>query len=267
MRIRKNIKQLTSDELAKFREAHRIIMNRVDNRSYRYIASTHGWIDEWCKHQPEVDDANRPIHLFLCWHRAYMLKYELLLQRAINDDTLGLPWWNWRTPEEDIPTAYSDENINNQPNPLFKFRMQFQGRTRSGQDVNVDKDTERRVGEAFSISYIQGIAQNRGVDVPDLYRTNDFRQFSEGLRGVWHNAIHGYVGGEMSDPNLAAYDPIFYPHHCNIDRIWAIWQVRNGVDNISNHMKDIVLIPFGMTVRQVLDINALEYEYASSVIN
>jgi hypothetical protein len=95
---------------------------------------------------------------------------------------------------------------------------------------------------------------------------NDFRQFSEGLRGVWHNAIHGYVGGEMGDPNLAAYDPIFFPHHCNIDRIWAIWQVRNGVDNIPSHIKDVVLRPFAMTVRQVLDINALEYEYASSVI-
>jgi hypothetical protein len=122
------------------------------------------------------------------------------------------------------------------------------------------------VGEVFSIAYIRERAQNTGVDIPDLYRMNDFRQFSEGLRNLWHNAIHGYVGGDMGDPNLAAYDPIFYPHHCNIDRIWAIWQVRNGVDNMPSHMKDIVLRPFGMTVRQVLDINALEYEYASSVI-
>src|SRR6478672_3119047 len=27
----------------------------------------------------------------------------------------------------------------------------------------------------------------------------------------------------MSDPGIAALDPIFYLHHCNIDRMWAIW--------------------------------------------
>jgi tyrosinase len=27
----------------------------------------------------------------------------------------------------------------------------------------------------------------------------------------------------MSDPGIAALDPIFYLHHCNIDRMWAVW--------------------------------------------
>jgi tyrosinase len=30
----------------------------------------------------------------------------------------------------------------------------------------------------------------------------------------------------MSDPGIAALDPIFYLHHCNIDRMWATW--NNG---------------------------------------
>jgi tyrosinase len=242
------------------------MMSRIDNRSYQFIASHHGWINEYCKHQPEQDDQGRVIHLFLGWHRAYMLKFERLLQIAINDDTLGLPWWNWRSTRT-IPDAYETEVADGQPNPLSKYHMKFTGRTRSGSDVNVDKDTERSVGASVTIDDIQQIAESNGVDVPDLYGMDHFTQFSEGLRSVWHNGIHGFVGGEMGDPNLAAYDPIFYPHHCNIDRIWAIWQTQNGVENIPSHIKDVVLIPFGMTVRQVLDINALGYEYASSVIS
>lgn len=63
MRTRKSIDQLSPGELTKLREAHRIMMSRVDNRSYQYIANIHGWIDEYCKHQPEVDEAGRPVHL------------------------------------------------------------------------------------------------------------------------------------------------------------------------------------------------------------
>lgn len=28
----------------------------------------------------------------------------------------------------------------------------------------------------------------------------------------------------MSDPAWAAYDPLFWAHHCMVDRAWRIWQ-------------------------------------------
>jgi hypothetical protein len=40
-----------------------------------------------------------------------------------------------------------------------------------------------------------------------------------------HNALHGWVGGHMSNPTASPFDPIFYLHHCNIDRLWAMWQL------------------------------------------
>jgi tyrosinase len=46
-----------------------------------------------------------------------------------------------------------------------------------------------------------------------------------------HNFVHVMVGGDtppnptgwMFDPAFAALDPIFWVHHCNIDRLWAAW--------------------------------------------
>src|SRR5262249_48570557 len=38
-----------------------------------------------------------------------------------------------------------------------------------------------------------------------------------------HNPVHSWVGGTMSrmtSPN----DPVFFLHHCNIDRLWWMWQ-------------------------------------------
>jgi hypothetical protein len=32
-----------------------------------------------------------------------------------------------------------------------------------------------------------------------------------------------YPEGLMNDPGVAALDPIFYLHHANIDRMWALW--------------------------------------------
>jgi tyrosinase len=40
---------------------------------------------------------------------------------------------------------------------------------------------------------------------------------------VPHDLIHGFVGGNMGNPDLAANDPIFFCHHANVDRMWEEW--------------------------------------------
>ncbi|CAG8476361.1 1811_t:CDS:2 [Cetraspora pellucida] len=45
---------------------------------------------------------------------------------------------------------------------------------------------------------------------------------------VVHDAVHdalGGFGGHMSYPDIAGFDPIFFLHHSNVDRLIAIWQV------------------------------------------
>ncbi|KAH8432716.1 tyrosinase [Aspergillus melleus] len=42
------------------------------------------------------------------------------------------------------------------------------------------------------------------------------------------NNIHLWGAGHMSSTTVAAFDPIFWLHHCNIDRLTAIWQALNG---------------------------------------
>lgn len=247
-------------------------MARTDNQSYQYIAGRHGWLDQYCEHAPIADELRRQLDLFLPWHRAYMYHFERYLQIALGDDDIAAPWWDWhdiRFDTEGIPRAYSEARVAGQPNPLFTFKMDIRGRTRipPQRNVRVNRNTIRRVGADLTLSGIRAVAVARGLDLPDLYRISDFSQFSEGLRGIWHNLIHGYVGGDMANQNLAAYDPIFYPHHINIDRIWYIWQLEHGPpsQSVPDYLKDQVLSPFRMTVEQVLDIGGLEYGYARSV--
>lgn len=46
--------------------------------------------------------------------------------------------------------------------------------------------------------------------------------------GSMHSAIGG-TGGLMSSVPTAAFDPIFWVHHCNIDRLWRRWECRTDV--------------------------------------
>ncbi|KAH7100112.1 Di-copper centre-containing protein [Auriculariales sp. MPI-PUGE-AT-0066] len=41
-----------------------------------------------------------------------------------------------------------------------------------------------------------------------------------------HNSLHLIIGGagHMGQNEFAGFDPIFYMHHCNVDRIYALWE-------------------------------------------
>ncbi len=52
-----------------------------------------------------------------------------------------------------------------------------------------------------------------------------------------------------------------------IDRLWYLWQLRHGVNNIPAEYLGKVLAPFELTVRHVLDVRSLGYEYASSAVS
>ena len=51
-----------------------------------------------------------------------------------------------------------------------------------------------------------------------------------------------------------------------IDRIWYLWQVEHGNGGIPSALLDLQLLPFGKTVRDVLDVQALGYEYAAQAV-
>ncbi|KAK4098585.1 Monophenol monooxygenase [Parathielavia hyrcaniae] len=44
-----------------------------------------------------------------------------------------------------------------------------------------------------------------------------------------HNELHDRIGGggHMSSLEVSSYDPFFWLHHFNVDRLWAIWQDLN----------------------------------------
>jgi tyrosinase len=80
-----------------------------------------------------------------------------------------------------------------------------------------------------------------------------------------HTSISGDMGGFMSP-----LDPIFWLHHCNIDRIWDRWN-KNGHANttdsswlnmtFTNHFVNAAGTPYTTKVSDNLNIGTLGYKY------
>jgi tyrosinase len=68
--------------------------------------------------------------------------------------------------------------------------------------------------------------------------------------------------GDMFSNLTASYDPIFWPVHANIDRLWWDWQQLHPSANPVE--LDAVLTPWSYTIRDTLDMQRFGYEYVKS---
>jgi tyrosinase len=198
------------------------------------------------------------------WHRGYLVAIESRLREDIvaagGPAEWALPYWNYFGPhtQYDIPPAFSAKQLPAPPhglkianpgsNPLFvtaRYGPDGTGTvyvpTPAGKhahpgDPNFSAGT---VTDACmqDTDYLSGGATGYGFggDGPPKFA---HRGSTTGdLENNPHNLVHVYVGGGqgidgpeglMSDPGIAALDPIFYLHHANIDRMWAAWNPPTG---------------------------------------
>lgn len=261
--LRKNANNLTADDLVKVLSAYGKAMKLNDNRSYKQYAGFHGIPNFYCWHGPQDKDGWPDVRLFLPWHRAYLYRFEKALQDL--EPSVTIPWWDWRSTgsgQDKVPDIFSAEKIDDKPNPLYKFHINIP-------ESNLDRDTMRFQGESVSdpVSLPTLDEIDHILNIPD----NHFDEFSDALEDV-HGRVHIWTGGniirdgqpvsgDMAQIPYAAFDPIFWSHHCMIDRIWWQWQRKNGINEIPDHYRKMSLEPFGMTVDEVLDIYNLGYDY------
>jgi tyrosinase len=216
-----------------------------DNRSWVYWSEFHGFNRYECWHHARVGRDGFPYDLFLPWHRAYLAFFDNVA-RDQNADAI-LPWWDWTSDashQGGLPAAYRSGGSALQTGPVPAMAGQPERRT------------TRNPGDPTSLPAPEEV--DRVLDL------TDFRDFSDQLQDI-HDGIHGWVGGDMGAIASSAFDPVFWAHHAMIDRVWYLWQLRHGLNNIPVSYLDLALFP-GYTVRQVLDVRALGFDYATAAV-
>jgi tyrosinase len=248
--VRPSVEKLTADQLTALQNAIGAMAKLTDDRGFQHFAGYHGGPPKaYCKHGHQ--DQWGTYHgapLFLPWHRAYLHFFELAMQDRVAGVTLA--WWDWTSPlshQQGIPRGYTGDGNPLSQQPIAAGFSRPQG---------VPAESWREPGAP------QDLPTDKNVTAA-LGRTG-FVDFSTQLEQQLHNRVHGWVSGAMGQVPIAAFDPVFYAHHCMIDRLWRLWQLRHGEPGPPASAYGIVLAPFPVTVGDVLDVHALGYDYAGT---
>jgi tyrosinase len=238
-----------ASHMLSFRQAMQQAQGINDNRGYNYVAGFHGAPGWYCWHHQVSRRTPLQARLFLPWHRAYLWWLEQALQDLV--DGVALPWWDW-TLVRQVPPAYAARRLDGQRNPLYATQARV-----PTVSPPINRQTRRAPGRN-PFARLPMPSQ-----ITEVLDDADWASFSDRLENL-HDDVHAWVGGDMNDPTSAAFDPLFFAHHCMIDRVWYLWQIRHGNGRIPLDLLDLELIPFGKRTQDVLDAQRLGYEYAAS---
>jgi hypothetical protein len=134
--------------------------------------------------------------LFPPWHRAYFYNFEMAMRDRVPGVTL--PWWDGtlRPPRQSgVPSVFAVPKAGNQPNPLATFRINL-----PNTNPSLVRNTKRHPGVPDDLP-----TQSQ---VDDVLSRTDWNDFTDAIEDV-HDAVHGWVSGDMGVVGTAAFDPIF----------------------------------------------------------
>lgn len=178
---------------------------------------------------------------FISWHVPYIYQFELLLNKyntSVNKEYITLPYfditqqaYDYSFMNEPTITIYFDGETITVDNPLagaFYYKDNVKTRTTRNGFLNASTIKEykqintirRQLNNVLCSRTYEEFSSN----IVSYFKTNSV--FNYIPLETPHNSIHNIIGGEggnMSDISISAFDPIFWLHHCNMDRFFYNW--------------------------------------------
>lgn len=169
---------------------------------------------------------------FLTWHRLYIWHMEKIIRKLSGKKDFALPYWGY--------TDTLNVETNRKMNELFT-----NPKTALFESARLDS-----LNNGYPISSEEAV---RALSTINLFDHTTYRSFSVAIDNGIHGAMHDYIGGgedttktyynkilQAETPTglmgwvpTAGFDPIFFVHHSNIDRLWAQWTNSHNGQNLS----------------------------------
>jgi len=233
---------------------------------------------------------------FLPWHRVFLYLFEKDLQEVSDDPNMAIPYWDISANDANT-SIWTEDFLGGSGNPNNDYIVETGAFAYSAdkwplrvRNLMVEKDDKLRrglgVGINGSFPSVQRVRQILNLTPYDLApyeetntsNENMFRRQLEGgaIHGIGHNWVGGAreVNGEresigsMANVWTSPNDPVFFLHHCNIDRLWDKWQRRHGLEYEPQTPVDGLpsgsineAMSFGDRIRDTLAVSTFGYEY------
>ena len=205
---------------------------------------------------------------FLTWHRLYIYYNERNIRHQIANGGGGyaglgeevaaqfsLPYWDY-TNQPYLPEAFRDKDYVYSHSDDFSVNPLYEsGRSKTllaGEPIDYDAKDSIAINVGDKVRNLCVNTMRQALDIDELLLLNDVSEFSRGLEDRMHNIIHDYIGGAVDPVDTASniynriyqtaksgyglmghvpsagFDPIFFLHHANIDRMFAAWEAIYG---------------------------------------
>jgi tyrosinase len=219
-RIRKNVASLSAQEVQTLQAAFSGLMERdpSDANSYFALAGIHGLpLPISCLHH---ENRYNP------WHRAYLKVFEDALRSVPGCQDATIPYWDIQAP---LPALLQ------QP-PFASYKLpRDPGASASLPGTSYFPYTTKR----YPLETITQNLQKRGV-FDDIETSRIQSRWGASNIGGYqkfsiqaHDGGHLSIGPTMAEQEVAAYDPVFWFFHCNLDRLWLKWQEAVGATTLA----------------------------------
>ena len=157
------------------------------------------------------------------WHRSYLMAFEDTLRSVEGCEYVTLPYWNILG--ETLPEWIYEP-------PFYPYSMPHDI---VGLDGSVAYDTNYSTERYTAAEVFQEVAARSATietKIEEALASQSWRGFNgwsdgpDGHQGIIqaHDSGHMACGATIGNPDIAAFDPLFWFFHCNWDRLWWQWQ-------------------------------------------
>jgi len=231
MAVRKNVLSLSTADRARLLTGFKAMKSAG---TYDPFIRTHARSTRWMSPAGTELNAAHIGPAFLPWHRKFLLEFEQKLQSAIGDSSFGLPYYDWTDAQGAASGVWKTDLMGGAGNPVSGPFAPLSWRTIDANGRQTP-GLVRTLGDPTIASLpmrqdVHRLMYRRAYDAAPFgqQKTGAMRNALEGWAPFGlHNLMHVWIGGQMANVPVACNDPVFFLHHCNVDRIWAQWQLVN----------------------------------------
>jgi tyrosinase len=230
-RVRKNVmSSAAAHDLASLRTGVAAMKQLFKNDQ----SDPRGWVFQAFIHGncTRFTDCQHGNWYFPPWHRSFIYYFEALIQFFANDPNFALPYWDWSRTHS-VPASFyigsldDDISLKTPPPPIKTICSSAPTAGRG-----VSQTTEFTPGDLDAYVGLKRI--NTIQSNPDYTTYGGGNPGTGALEATPHNFVHRWVGGiagggrKVSNmvQTFSPMDPIFWLHHCNIDRLYSNWLAR-----------------------------------------